>query len=386
MDSTFLGQGSYGCVYKQKLRCTKHDSIVPLKPIKYNKNILSKIYLDKKYATREIEIGKHITKIPNYKHYFSPVLENCNASLAQITDDDIDKCDLLKETIDSRSYPTYFTTMTKYIKGQTLDQYLSVTQRCETNKTMNKVPTLSQSSYDNKIFYIYTCLTKSIEILNSHNITHFDLSERNIIMDTTDRPMIIDYGMSIKTDTIKTEEEFRYEFGHYEYTDANNKLELYEPWCVEIILLIYLNRTTTNELSNDVIETMKSLSDSYIDLLKMENLHFTQEEIAKYKESKHALYEQFKGNTTYEASNELLKTSTHWDQYALTIICLKHLVDVTTASRSLKHLVDVTTASRSLKHLVDVTTASRSLKHLTLSSDSSKRQEMIEKMKAQILS
>jgi hypothetical protein len=137
--------------------------------------------------------------------------------------------------------------------------------------------------------------------------------------------MIIDYGMSIKTDTIKTEEEFRYEFGHYEYTDANNKLELYEPWCVEIILLVYLNRTTTNKLSNDVIETMKSLSDAYIDLLKMEKLHFTQEEIAKYKESKHALYEQFEGNTPYEASKELLKTSTHWDQYALTIICLKHL-------------------------------------------------------------
>lgn len=342
MDSTFLGQGSYGCVYKQKLRCTKHDSNIPL-----NKGILTKIYLDKKYATREIEIGKHITKIPNYEHYFSPVLENCNASLAQITDDDIDKCDLLKETKNQQFHITYFTTMTKYIKGQTLDQYF---------ETMNNSAALN----DNKIFYIYTCLTKSIEILNSHNITHFDLSERNIIMDTTDRPMIIDYGMSIKTDTIKTEEEFRYEFGHYEYTDANNKLELYEPWCVEIILLVYLNRTTTttNKLSNDVIETMKSLSDSYIDLLKMESLHFTQEEIAKYKESKHALYEQFEGNTPYEASKELLKTSTHWDQYALTIICLKHLVD---------------------------------LKHLTPMDDSSivphsKRQEMIEKMKAQILS
>ena len=339
MDSTFLGQGSYGCVYKQKLRCTKHDSNIPLKPRKDNKIILTKIYLDKKYATREIEIGKHITKIPNYEHYFSPVLENCNASLAQITDDDIDKCDLLKETIDSRSYPTYFTTMTKYIKGQTLNQYF---------ETMNNSTALN----DNKIFYIHTCLTKSIEILNSHNITHFDLSERNIIMDITDRPMIIDYGMSIKTDTIKTEEEFRYEFGHYEYTDANNKLELYEPWCVEIILLIYLNRTTTttNELSNDVIETMKSLSDAYIDLLKMESLHFTQEEIAKYKESKHALYEQFEGNTPYEASKELLKTSTHWDHYAVTIICLKHLTPM-------------------------------------LDSDyKNKRQEMIEKMKAQILS
>ena len=344
MDSTFLGQGSYGCVYKQKLRCTKHDSNIPLKTIKDHKGVLSKIYLDKKYATREIEIGKHITKIPNYEHYFSPVLENCNASLAQITDDDIDKCDLLKETKDPEFQITYFTTMTKYIKGQTLDQYF---------ETKQEVSTLN----DNKIFYIHTCLTKSIKLLNSHNITHFDLSERNIIMDTTDRPMIIDYGMSIKPDKIKTEEEFKYEFGHYEYTDANNKLELYEPWCVEIILLIYLNRTTTtsNELSNDVIETMKSLSDAYIDLLKMEKLHFTQEEIAKYKESKHALYKQFEGKTAHEASKELLKTSTHWDHYAITIICLKHLVDVTTAPMDDSSIVP-----------------------------HSKRQEMIEKMKKMI--
>lgn len=346
MDSTFLGQGSYGCVYKQKLRCTKHDSNIPLKAIKDHKGVLSKIYLDKKYATREIEIGKHITKIPNYEHYFSPVLENCNASLAQISKEDTDKCDLLKETNRS-SYPTYFTTMTKYIKGQTLNQYF---------ETKQEVSTLN----DNKIFYIHTCLTKSIKLLNSHNITHFDLSERNIIMDTTDRPMIIDYGMSIKTDKIKTEEEFKYEFGHYEYTDANNKLELYEPWCVEIILLIHLNKTTTNELSNDFIETMKSLSDAYIDLLKMEKLHFTQEEIAKYKESKHALYEKFEGKTAHEASKELLKTSTHWDHYAITIICLKHLVDVTTAKQSLKHLASMDDSSI-VPH--------------------SKRQEMIEKMK-----
>lgn len=368
MDSTFLGQGSYGCVYKQKLRCTKHDSNIPLKSIKdprvsTESAHLSKIYLDKKYATREIEIGKHITKIPNYEHYFSPVLKNCNASLAQITDDDIDKCDLLKETKDPEFHITYFTTMTKYIKGQTLDQYFETMNNYQKGSAKQEVFTLSQSSYDNKIFYIHTCLTKSIKLLNSHNITHFDLSERNIIMDTTDRPMIIDYGMSIKTDKIKTEEEFKYEFGHYEYTDANNKLELYEPWCVEIILLIYLNKTTTttNELSNDFIETMKSLSDAYIDLLKMEKLHFTQEEIAKYKESKHALYKQFEGKTAHEASKELLKTSTNWDHYAITIICLKHLVDVTTAKQSLKHLAPM------------------------LDTDyKSKRQEMIEKMKKMI--
>lgn len=314
MDSTFLGQGSYGCVYKKKLRCTKDN-----KKTKHTNNThLSKIYMNEKYATREIEIGKCITKIPNYEHYFSPVLENCNASLAQISDEDIDKCNL--PLINQQ---TYFTTTTKYIKGQTLNVYLKEYKKAQAHA---QAQASTNHTLDNKIFYIYTCLTKSIELLNKHKITHFDLSERNIIMDTTDRPIIIDYGMSIKTDTIKTEEQFKDEFGYYEINNSNNNLELYEPWCIEIILLVHLNQMQINtSLNKDHIKRLKSLSDTYINLLKMESLHFTQDEIAKYKESKHDLCEKFEGITTYEASKELMKTSAHWDQYALAIICLKHL-------------------------------------------------------------
>jgi len=319
MDSTFLGQGSYGCVYKKKLKCLDGEKLLVSPRIRsgaltklQNNEVLSKIFINKKYATREIEIGKEIVKISNYENYYSPVLKNCNVSLGQIKSEDIEKCTL----IDVATTESYFTTMTKYVKGQTLNKYL-----IEYKKTNQKY------TIDNKIIYIHTCLMKSIDNLISHGIIHFDLSEANIIMDVTDRPIMIDFGMSIKTENIKTEEEFKYEFGHYSaFVDSTSKkLELYEPWCVEIIILLYLNQMEPTTINKEHIEEMKSLSDEYINLLKMENNYFTQNEIDKYKSSKHNLYEKMKGETTLEASKELLKTSINWDKYAVTITCLKYL-------------------------------------------------------------
>ncbi len=340
MDSTFLGQGSYGCIYKKKLKSINHS--LPHTDNGSNGDSLSKIYASSFFATREIEIGKQIIKIPNYERYFSPVLENCNASLEELDKEDIDKCNLITNNQDSKNNKDiYFTTTTKWIKGQTLQTYLKEYKL--TNQS-------SPHTIDNKIFYIYTCLINSIKILIEHNVIHFDLSERNIIMDETDRPIIIDFGMSIKKSNIKTIENFKYEFGHYSFLKyktlittrdslkKEKKTDIYEPWCVEIIMLLYLNQLDSPNIFESSpekhIKEMKSLSDEYIDLLKLEKINFTQDEIAKYKKSKYSLYESLSNKTTLEASKEILKTSTNWDIYAITFICLKHLTQAQAQAQS----------------------------------------------------
>ena len=303
------------------------------------KHSLSKVYIDEKYATRELEISKHILKIPHYDRYFSPLLNSCNASLAQLNQEDVDKCDLFDKG--PRGYTnsqSYFTTTTKYIPGQILNEYLDIYSKQIT----------PENSYtrDNKIFYIYTCLTKSIELLNSKKIVHFDLSERNIIMDSTDRPIIIDYGMSMNIDAIKTEDQFKYEFGHYSFTkeDDPNKVDMYEPWCVEIMALMYLNqRLQPQEIITEthVAELIK-YTNQYVDNLELDKLGATEDEIKTYRESKCALYETFAkeskvpkeptlesstqvNKTAHECSQELLKSYPKWDPYAIALICAKQL-------------------------------------------------------------
>lgn len=323
MDSTFLekrflGQGTYGCIYKEKLKCMdkKNKKRGP-------KHSLSKVYIDEKYATRELEISKHILKIPHYDRYFSPLLNSCNASLAQLNQEDVDKCDLFDKEKRTDSDQTYFTTTTKYIPGQILNEYLDIYSKQIT----------PENSYtrDNKIFYIYTCLTKSIELLNSKKIVHFDLSERNIIMDSTDRPIIIDYGMSMNIDAVKTEDQFKYEFGHYSFTkeDDPNKVDMYEPWCVEIMALMYLNqRTQPQEIITEthVAELIK-YTNQYVDNLELDKLGATEDEIKTCRESKCALYEKAKDQSAHECSQELLKTYPKWDPYAIALICAKQLTN-----------------------------------------------------------
>jgi serine/threonine protein kinase len=282
------------------------------------KHSLSKVYIDEKYATRELEISKHITKIPHYDRHFSPLLSSCNASLAELNQDDVDKCDLFpkQSTFGGYTQQTYFTTTTKYIPGQILNEYLDIYSK--------QNPTTSK---DNKIFYIYTCLTKSIDVLNSKKIVHFDLSERNIIMDSTDRPIIIDYGMSMNIDAVKTEDQFKYEFGHYSFTkeDDPNKVDMYEPWCVEIMALMYLNqRVQPQEIITEThVAELIEYTNQYIDNLELDKLGATPDEIKSYRESKCSLYEQ--GRSAHECSQELLKTYPKWDPYAISLICLKQL-------------------------------------------------------------
>jgi serine/threonine protein kinase len=312
MDSTFLGQGTYGCVYKTKLKCTNKRN-KKLKNI--NQNALSKIYIDEKHASRELEISKYITKIQHYDRYFSPLLDSCTASLAQLNQEDVDKCDLIN---DKNQQPTpYFTTITKYIRGKTLSTYLEEYQK-----------TTTKDKFENKVFYIYTCLKNSVELLNNNGIVHFDLSERNIIMDTSDRPIIIDYGMSINAQNIKTPEQYNYEFAHYSFMKDNN-VDFYEPWCIEIIILMYLNQTVSPDDVIDAthVEEMIRLSDQY-----SEHVHRTMNAPSQ-KITTGTLYESFITKSAFECSQELMKTYPKWDLYAISLMCLKYLPTVATTPK-----------------------------------------------------
>ena len=325
MDSTFfndrfLGQGTYGCVYKTKLKCTNKRN-KKLKNI--NNNALSKIYIDEKHASRELEISNHITKIPHYDRYFSPLLDSCTASLAQLNQEDIDKCDLItpiEKDTDQQQQTPYFTTITKYIHGKTLTEYLEEYQK-----------TTTKDKFENKVFYIYTCLKHSVELLNNNGIVHFDLSERNIIMDTSDRPIIIDYGMSINTHKVTTPEQYNHEFAHYSFMKDNN-VDFYEPWCIEIIILMYLNQTLSPEdiINETHVTEMMRLSDQY-----SEHVHraLNMPSTPSTTTMNYSLYESFIAKSAFECSQELMKTYPTWDLYAISLMCLKYLPTVATTPR-----------------------------------------------------
>lgn len=334
-DDDFIGQGSYGCIYKRKIKCLNpRDNKGP------TKNILSKVQRSKRTALKEIAISKHIKNIPDYDRYFSPILNDCTVSLAQINKKDADQCEFIKNDSASTSTSsmapnTYYMTHSKYIIGKPLDEYFY--DYITKNKSRQRI-------YD-KLMYFCVYLLHAVSTLNEAHIIHFDIKDLNIIIDRTDRPILIDYGLSIYTPDVKQSLEETFFFHPFPKT-RTEPVDSYEPWCVEIAWLSYLTKIVG--LDKIFTEThrdeLQSISDRYIDALKLhETKIFTKEEIEAYKTKKRNIIGRFPDRLSKDIIMEVYEhTHMNWDPYAVCIMIanyIGHYVDTSLLRQDHKELL-----------------------------------------------
>lgn len=310
--SNFIGQGAYGCVYKQNLECSNKPNKKPK-----IKEYLTKVHMKKENAKSEVEVSEMIRQIKNYERYFSPVLESCTASLAEIHKSDIEKCKLVKDP-----EAKYFTTKVRYIVGNTMDEYI------EKFTSLSKSKTSSPKRQQEKIIYMCEYLEKGAKVLNKNGIVHFDLKESNVIVDETDRPIIIDFGLSIILKKLTTQKDFADAFYYFTYEKAEMR---YEPWCVEIALLSYFSQQCDFEevMSKEDADKAIEIAVNYIDgvLLRepTDSNFIIEADVKEYKERKQKTITKFVGKKVKELVNELMKTYDKWDKYAIGIIMMNNL-------------------------------------------------------------
>ena len=309
-ENYFMGQGSYGCVYRKQLKCINKRKQKQTKEPR-----LSKLQRSKRTAEREIEVSTAIRKIRNFQLYYSPVLSSCNVDLAQLSKPDISKCDFIKEPTTTA---TMFTTETKYIYGENMNKYMKIAAK--------------HPNIGNKIMLFNTLLINSVKKMAEHNIIHYDLNDGNVLIDTTDRPIIIDFGLSIllKKRNQWTEEYAKKTFFFYPFT-KEGALESYEPWAVEIAINSFLvqkigwNKTITEPY----LEAIKSVSDRYIDGIKFNVSHqktLSAIDIQTYKTKKHLLIDKFLNKKVKDIVQDLTEASYHvWDIYAVGIMTSKYM-------------------------------------------------------------
>lgn len=314
-QSKFIGQGAYGCVYKKNLTCDNNKSA---KTNKINiKEYLTKIHMKKENATMEVEVSEKIRQIKNYDRYYSPVMESCTVNLAEMTKSDIEKCKLIKDK-DAK----YFTTKMKYIVGNTMDDYIDKFNSLSNSKTS------TPKRHQDKIIYFCKYLERGIKLLNKNGIVHFDLKESNVIIDTTDRPIIIDFGLSIILAKLVTQKDFADAFYYFTYDKSDMR---YEPWCVEIALLSYLSQERDFEelMSKQDAEKAIEIANNYIDgVLPTEptNAGFVIEaDVKEYKDRKQKTITKFVGKKVKELVDELMKTYEKWDRYAIGVMMMNNL-------------------------------------------------------------
>ena len=283
MSSKLISSGGYGCVYYPSISC---------KGEKTSKNSVTKLQISDESADNEMDISEIIRKIPMYKNYFVPVISSCPLKLAELKHDIVEECDVLKK----KDKGVVLMEM-NYIKGKTLDSYL--------------MDIKNPKHLINSIISSYTYLLHSLQILDQHNVVHFDLKGNNIMYDMERNiPLIIDFGMSIDLEAVTPE---TLDFYFFTYAPS------YYIWCPEVHFLNYLvnvnnslSREKIIEICHEVINNNKSL----INILSDEFLD-------DYIQSMVSYYSQFIGKKKEDIIHSLLKTAHTWDNYSLANIYIR---------------------------------------------------------------
>ena len=290
-----LAEGGYGCVFTPGVNCD--GSIMKTK--KY----VSKIQRYDDSAKNEIEIGKKIQEINGFEDHFSPVLKHCNIDIASIKDKDIDKCTILTK----KKSKNFLVMKLQYIEGKDFIDYL-VGQK-------NSVQLVSN------IILSYNHILKSISMLISKELMHYDIKGSNILFDIDkENPILIDFGLSVQISKI--------DFNNTEailMSKLKNIFYVYAPeyylWSLEIHYLSYIlhkNKEPTNDELNE-------LATKYVKENKALNKNFSPWFLKKYKEK---CIRQLKKYNDMPYMNRIEYLFGYWetfDNYALSIMYLKFL-------------------------------------------------------------
>ena len=283
-----LNRGTYGCIFRPALTCKGGID---------QENFITKVQKQTSLSDRELVISEKIKKIPHYNEYFAPILKTCTVSVANISSDEIKKCDFMtnnKQIISNKL---------RYIGKNTLEEHFI--------QLLKTKPSLYIETVYDSFFY----LLKSIHVLFTNNIVHFDMKENNIMYDERQNiPIIIDFGISFETSMIKSRSS---EVFYIEGFD-------YPPWCFEIAMCSYIVNSYKKMEEEINIGKMKEKVLFFIKSNPIFGL-FTEEERKEYI-TKLNLYIENHGKLTYkEFIHELCKSMDSWDIYAVAVTYLKIL-------------------------------------------------------------
>ena len=294
----FLTEGSYGCAFKKE------------EPKKRKTKVIVKIQKLNRGAIREDNIGKVIRKIPKYSLYFAPILKTNVIILGEVTDEEIKKCTIITEEEDTKQ--KYVTNRIKYVGKYTLGDYIYEVFKHKPKQFM-------------RTFYAcYFDMLYNVQLLNKNGIIHFDMKENNVIYsEEHERPVIIDFGLSIETKTLTPEKYSEY-FFVYGYD--------YPPWCFDASIISYAVNEFGENLEREMVtaEQIEKLCNNFTNINPLflndgETGHediFTEGERTAYNKKLKEYLKHFVGRPWKVIVNLHLQFISTWDIYAVHVMFL----------------------------------------------------------------
>ncbi len=295
-----LSQGAYGCVFHPGSTCRGNIE---------NKNFVRKIQADNHNNQKEVELGQKIKKSKHFKDHFAPILDSCPVSIGNIDNDEIKKCDIIY-----RSGSKYVSNKISFIGEKTLGEYLV------------ELYESSPKTFFKMIFQTHIDLLDSIRMLSDINIIHMDLKDDNIMMNKKNKPIIIDFGLSIDTTKLISEQELKKAFWIFED---------YLPWCFDIIAINSVTQSQNNWDSANITENdINVLCNSLIENCELLHMKFgdkpvfEEKEIEEYKTNVMNYMKTFINQSWRTMIDALLKFTNTWDTYSMSYIYL-NMIKVT---------------------------------------------------------
>lgn len=287
--SQLLSQGGFGCVYHPGIKCNGNTD---------KKKYVSKLQINDYTAVNEVQIGKTIKTIPNYKLFFLPIIEYCKINATELDSELIQKCNTLHEK-------TNLVLMKmNYMKNKSFFDYI----------TKSAVP----SKIFSKLIDKYLYLLNSIELLSNKNIIHYDLKDENILLDIkNDNPIIIDFGISLDMNEYKHDyvEDFFYVYAPEYYI-----------WSFDIHLISFLSRKITEDSYKLTEKDVASISNDFVNAHKL-LITFSDRLQDDYKQQCINFGLQYVGKTKQTILKELVTKENYstWDNYALSCLIGKSI-------------------------------------------------------------
>ena len=291
----FINQGTFGCIFRPGISCKNHEVLT-------NKYI-SKI--EKHHDNREIDIGKYISSFPSARNYFAPIINSCNASLALIDNEEIQKCNVINsETTNNDNNVQFVSNTIPYVGEETLEMFLQ-----------NQAAILKPTKFYAKLLETHLYLLHSFNLLASKGVIHYDVKENNIIYNPAKKvPIIIDFGLSFRIDNQKFTMDNLRDFFYVFATD-------YSPWTLEIVIISFVakNRVVNPEQLVAVVDEYFAENNNVLTIQEIDPEAYA---VAHTKWREYIAVLAQKHPSPPNLIDELLKGWATWDTVALSVIYL----------------------------------------------------------------
>ena len=324
MSAELVNQGGFGCLYHPGMECSGKTM--------EDRRYATKLVVQDDVADNEVAVGDIVRGIVNYGVNFVPVVGTCTVRLDKVRRHNptaLNTCDIVPKAKPTKGEPgdKFMLMKMPYIDSLDFNGYID-------GMGGNKKKIISC------IFDTYSYLIESIERLVEHEVVHYDINTRNILVNLkTDTPVIIDFGLSIPVNRFdqgdkgnkgnKGNDDAVWATYFYKYSPE------YYVWPLEAHVINFLQQNASGTLTRDDVETICEACVNANEALRIFSKGFR----ARYLKACVEQCEQWIGVERGTARAGLLKGWPTWDNYSLSIEYLQIIGFISQNGFTPNHLV-----------------------------------------------